>query len=80
MVLSGVFWSDYVIDTPSMSQLPSAMLGSLLIHLKNEFPEFRNINNWRELLKKDTADELMVELALVAHRRTFKGTCPFCKD
>lgn len=77
--LSGVFWSDYVIDAPSMSKLPSAMLSSLLIHLKHEFSEFDDINDWRELLRKDTADELMVKLALVALRKTLKGTCPFCK-
>ena len=73
-------YDGYIIDDPLMIELPSGLLSSLLIHLKYEFPEFGNINNWRELLKIDTADELIVKLALIAHRRTLKGTCPFCKD
>lgn len=73
-------YDGYIIDDPLMIELPSGLLSSLLIHLKNEFPEFGNINNWKELLKIDTDSELIVKLALVAHRRTLKGTCSFCKD
>lgn len=73
-------YDGYIIDDPLMIELPSGLLSSLSIHLKHEFPEFRNINNWKELLKIDTADELIIKLALVAHRRTLKGTCPFCTD
>ena len=73
-------YDGYIIDDPLMIELPSGLLSSLLMHLKHEFPEFENINNWRELLKIDTPDELVVKLALVAHRRTLKGVCPFCQD
>ena len=73
-------YDGYIIDDPLMIELPSGLLSSLLIHLKQEFPEFENISDWRELLKIDTVDELIVKLALVAHRRTLKGTCPFCED
>ncbi len=73
-------YDGYIIDDPLMIELPSGLLSSLLIHLKHEFSEFSNINNWRELLKIDTADELIVKLALVAHRRTLRGSCPFCRD
>ena len=70
----------YIIDDPLMIELPGGLLSSLLIHLKQEFSEFGNIESWKELLKIDTVDELIVKLALVAHRRTLKGTCPFCED
>ena len=73
-------YDGYIIDDPLRIELPSGLLSSLLIHLKYEFPEFGDIKDWRELLKIDTVDELIVKLALVAHRRTLKGTCPFCKD
>ena len=69
-----------IIDDPLMIELPSALLNSLLVHLKHEFPEFGGIKDSRALLKIDTPDELIVKLALVAQRRTLKGTCPFCKD
>ena len=73
-------YDGYIIDDPLIIELPSGLLNDLLIHLKHEFPEFSNISNWRELLKIDTPDELIVKLALVAYRRMFKGTCPFFKD
>jgi len=73
-------YDGYIIDDPLMIELPSGLLSSLLMHLKYEFPEFGNIKDWRELLKIDTAQDLIVKLALVAHRKTLKGTCPFCKD
>lgn len=73
-------YDGYIIDDPLMIELPSGLLSCLLMHLKHEFPEFGNIKSWKELLKIDTADELLFKLVLVAHRRTLKGTCPFCKD
>lgn len=73
-------YDGYIIDDPLMIELPSGLLSCLLIHLKQEFPEFGNIKSWTELLKIDTARELIVKLALVAHRRTLKGTCPIFKD
>ena len=73
----GGYDGNIIVDT--LIELPSGLLSSLLMHLKYEFPEFGNIRSWKELLKIDTAQHLIVKLAFVAHRKTLKGTCPFCK-
>jgi hypothetical protein len=65
-------YDGYVIDDPLMIQVPSGQFSSLLIRLKHESLEFRDIENWRGLLKIDTAEELIVKLAPVAHRMTLK--------
>ena len=70
----------YIVDDPLMIELPKGEIHCLLLHLKAEFPEFQDIDHWKDLLKIDTPEELIQKLALVAHRKTFKGTCPTCPN
>lgn len=52
----------------------------LLSHMKAEFPELFNIGLWQEVYRHSNKRELYQKLNLVAHRRTFEGTCDICKD
>jgi coenzyme F420-reducing hydrogenase alpha subunit len=73
-------YRGYVVDEEQMDKLKSAMLRSLLLHMKQEFNEFEKINSWQDLLKIDANQDLIVKLALIAKRVRFKGTCPFCEE
>ena len=68
----------YIIDDPVMIELPGGMLNCLLLHLKSEFKEYDTIGHWQDLLKTDTSEDVIMKLALVAHRKTLKGSCPIC--
>lgn len=51
----------------------------LLSHLKAEFPELFNIEIWQEIYRHNSPKEVYQILQLVAHRRTFIGSCDVCK-
>jgi len=71
-------YDGYIIDDPLMIELPHGLIACLISHMKSEFAEYQKISRWEDLLKIDTSEEVIVKLALVAHRRKLNGTCPFC--
>ena len=62
-------------DWARLEPIDPYLAQNLLINVAAEFPEFANIKDWRELTKENITTNIMERLQLVAHRRTFKGTC-----
>ena len=69
----------YIIDDPLMIELSHGLINCLISHMKFEFPEYQKISEWKDLLKIDTSEDVIMKLAFVAHRKTLEGTCPICR-
>ncbi len=53
----------------------------LLSHLKDEFIEFADIGDWRDLLNINRVTPTLTQkFHFVGHRRTFTGMCPLCSS
>jgi hypothetical protein len=50
----------------------------LLHHLREEFAELENINDWGELEDLQITPAFINRLELKAHEQKFKGRCPHC--
>ena len=71
-------YDGYIIDDPLMIELPHGLIACLISHMKSEFSEYEKISGWKDLLKIDISEEVILKLAFVAHRRKLKGTCLIC--
>ena len=50
----------------------------LISHIEAEYPEIESDN--LSTIMRDNPFELIEILGILARRKTFKGTCPVCKD
>jgi hypothetical protein len=76
---TGKYMEEYIIDDPEFELIDNFLADGLLRHLKAEFPdEFKTVTKHKELIKNTLPVECLRGLALLAHRKTFEGTCPVC--
>ena len=67
-------------DTTRLEPIDNYLAHNLLLNLAAEFPEFRNIRDWREV-SKDNINVAMIErLHVVSHRRTFSQNCEISRS
>lgn len=72
--------SGFIIDDNEFEALDAYLVNCLLSHLKAEFTEFVQVEDWRELLNLNKVNpELTRKFHFVGHRRTFQGTCSLCQ-
>lgn len=75
---------EHILDIDGMESwaFDNAYLSkNLILHLKNEFPkEFEGIHHWDDIFKFELPHGCREKLKLVAHRKTFTGTCEICQD
>ena len=62
-------------DATRLEPVDHYLAQNLLINLASEFPEFGQIRDWRQLIRENITLQLVETLHVVAHRRTFAGTC-----
>lgn len=67
-------------DTEELENVDDYLGRCLLSHLKAEFPELFNMDIWQKIYDHGNKREVYEKLALVAHRRIFKGKCNICRD
>jgi len=53
---------------------------NLLVNLAAEFPEFRKIEDWRELTSDRINTSMIDKLHMVSHRKTFHESCEVSKS
>lgn len=69
----------YVASEEEMKEIDCFIASSLLDHMKAEFPdELSNVGDGTDLLRTDC--NFCYQLALLAYRKTFKGSCTICKE
>jgi len=61
-----------------MRKVDKSVALNLLYHLKEEFPELLDLNEWAELTGDRITLDLMERLRLKAYRGDFKGKCKDC--
>lgn len=85
------FWEEYFdkrVDNKGLitiasqfKQIDDFLASFLLDHLQAEFTQdFSAITDWTDLIKIDSGQGIVSRLALVARRKTFKGTCQVCRE
>ena len=75
----GYYGEGWIVDEPHLESIDAHLAAALLCHLKAEFPAMEPISDWRDLLQMGVGGDAIKALVQVAHRRTFTGTCAFCK-
>lgn len=63
-----------------LPQVDKTLAMYLLSHIKREFPELADINDWADLTNDKISEDFLQRLTNRAHRGNFKGTCSVCKD
>lgn len=61
-----------------MRELNKPLALNLLLHLKHEFPELADINDWAQLLGDKISHDFIARLELKANRGDFVGNCHLC--
>jgi len=61
-----------------MRELNKPLALNLLLHLKQEFPELADINDWAQLLGDKISHDFIARLELKANRGDFMGNCHLC--
>jgi hypothetical protein len=71
---------DGTVDALSvkMRDINKPLALSLLLHLKEEFPELDNINDWDQLTDDKINHDFIARLKIKASRGDFTGTCDLC--
>ena len=72
--------SAYILDDPDFESVNYILASSLLAHLKAEFPDCRDMTDWKELVATNLNPDIVVSMRLVAFRRTFVGNCGICQS
>ena len=76
----GYYGMGWIVEEPQLEQIDAHLAAALLCHLKAEFPALEGIMDWRDLLQMGVGRDAIDALVQVARRRTFTGTCMFCKS
>ena len=73
-----LYEQNAVANLAGLDEIDREKATDLLFHLKEEFAELKDINDWGELEDDKIAGELIAKLALKANRGSFTGRCPHC--
>lgn len=82
LVYGGFMYEMLTPDSGQSVELPQVdktLAMYLLSHIKREFPELADINDWADLTNDKISEDFLQRLTNRAHRGNFKGTCPVCK-
>jgi transcriptional regulator with XRE-family HTH domain len=75
-----IIWSKFgttdIIDLEKID--PKIADKQLFAHLRQEFPEFEQIDRWADLTDDSITDDLIERLRVKAYSKDFGGKCPGC--
>ena len=67
-------------DEMKLEVVNAYLAKNLLVNLAAEFPEFRKIEDWRELTSDQINTSMIDILHMVSHRKTFRESCEVSKS